>query len=632
MIAENDSMILPYELRIGVTGHRNLPGANFGGLEEAVAVLLTTIGQTLRDAGARPYGPHGAERKLKQRCQLWLADALRALKLMRPSPREVPPERQTPVNWVVVSPLAKGADRLVAKAVLAMTANGPAAQATQPPRLEVILPLPVDEYRHDFDTDDDLREFNELFTPVFHANAVTTLNPNFIAQSHTDSSEARKAAYESVGRAVVDGCEILIAMWNGKLAQGRGGTADIVRYAVDAGRLVLWIDSENPTADVRVLRRRSDKVVRPTTGSIEDFVCEPLPTRAKNFSQGFHRLAAYQRDELLPSVKHRKPSWVASYEQAVADDATGRDIFRVIHDGLQPHYIRTDALATVYQNYYRQAADTVYCCSVTAVAIVAAQVLFFPHQTWLIAFEIAAMCVAMGLVMLSDGEQWKSKWQHDRHLAEWLRRLHFTLPLHRELDKLKVQIIDPRPYPGAEEWFERAFRPVLARLRSDLTKEPSLDTLRKVVADTWIGSQAEWHAGKIEQRKHAAHRFHWAGWLTFLATLLMAVLHIAGVGHDDSHDPHAPPGLLGQAITLMAIVLPAVGGAIHACAVLRDHDRLAARSAQLEPVLRGLADRARVASDRTELARVVAEADHVMAEENDDWWVTLGGQAPVMPG
>lgn len=289
-------------------------------------------------------------------------------------------------------------------------------------------------------------------------------------------------------------------------------------------------------------------------------------------------------------------------------------------------------MANSYQKFYRQAADTVYCCSVTAVAIVAAQVLFFPHQTWLIAFEIAAMCVAMGMVMLSDGEQWKTKWQHDRHLAEWLRRLHFTLPLHPELDNLAVQIIDPRPYPGAEEWFERAFRPVLTQLRSELTQLPSLDTLRKLIADTWIGGQADWHAGKIGQRKHAAHWFHLAGWLTFGATLLMAVLHIAGVGHGDCHDPHAPPGLLGQAITLLAIVLPAVGAAIHACAVLRDHDRLAARSEQLEPVLRGFADRARAANDRKELARVVAEADHVMAEENDDWWVTLGGQTPVMPG
>ncbi|MBL8827248.1 MAG: hypothetical protein JNM18_09700 [Planctomycetaceae bacterium] len=489
-------MMLPYELRIGVTGHRNLAEEDLGSIEHAVGRLLTTIGDMLGDAGARPYGPHGSQRDLKQQCQLLLADALRAVKLMRASPREVPPARQTPVDWVVVSPLAKGADRIVAKAVLALADEKitRTPKATQPPRLEVILPMPVEEYRKDFDTDEDRREFDELFAPAERSGAVTTLNPDFTTHQYANPHEARRAAYESVGRAVVEGCEILMAVWNGKPAQGRDGTADIVRYAVDAGRLVLWIDSDHPTAEARVLRRRTEKDLLPATGGVEDFECRLLPTRAKEFSTAYHRL-----------------------------------------------------------------------------------------------------------------------------------------PLHSELDQLAVQIIDPRPYPGAEEWFESAFRPVLTRLRRELTQQPAIGTLQKIV-DSWIRGQADWHRKKIERHEKGAHQFHLAGWLTFAATLMMAVLHVAGVGHGDTHDPHATLGLLGQSITLLAIVLPAVGAAIHACAVLRDHDRLAARSKQLEPVLRGLADRARAASTRTELARVVAEADHVMAEENDDWWVTLGGQAPVMPG
>ncbi len=657
-------MILSYELRIGVTGHRNLREESVSLIEQAVASLLSTIGDTLREAGARPFGLRGSERDLKQRCQLRLAAALRAVKVMQSSPCDVPPERQTPVDWVVVSPLAKGADRIVARAVLALAdrsqgpspppplpqgargeekaaiakgASGKKTSAaeypppTQPPRLEVILPLPVDEYRKDFAGDDDHREFDELFAPAEQAGAVTTLNADFKERHHADPQEARRQAYESVGRSVVDACEILIAVWDGKPAQGRGGTADIVRYAVDAGRLVLWIDSDNPAADAQVLERPDEKAPHTPTGGGEDFARKPLPTRAKQFSLAYHRLAAYQRDVLHAQVEHRRPEWIAEYETAVAGDEAAGNLFLTIDAGLQPHYVRTDALAKMYQNIYRRAADAVYCCSVAAVAIVAAQVLFFPHHTWLIAFEIAAMCVAMALVMLSDGEQWKSKWQHDRHLAEWLRRLHFTLPLHRELARLKVQIIDPRPYPGAEEWFENAFRPVLGRLRRELTQEPALCTLQKII-DQWIRGQADWHKKQIQKHENDAHHFHLAGWSTFAATLLMAVLHIAGVGHSDANDPHATPGMLGPAITLLAIVLPAVGAALHACAVLRDHDRLAARSKQLEPVLRGLADRTLAARDRTELARIVAEADHVMAEENDDWWLTLGGQAPVMPG
>lgn len=628
------SMTLPYELRIGVTGHRDLPEAKVAATRAAVQTLVTTIGDTLRDAGAHPYGLHGPRRTRKERLQLRLAEVLRAMKLMKPSPRVVPVARQTPINWVVVSPLAKGADRIVADAVLKPSVNHPSQSppSTRPPRLEVILPLPVEEYRKDFQAEADLAEFDELLRRAVDGDSVTVLNRDFSETEHSDPRDARNAAYESVGRAVVEASEVLITVWNGKPASGRGGTAEIVRYAVDAGRCVIWIDSENPTNPARLLTARDEVGSAALTGGIEDYSTEPLPAQAKRLSKAYHRLAAYQRDVLHDEVEHRRPDWIAAYESAVAEDEAGRSAFQALCRVLQPSYIRTDALATIYQTYYRRAADTVYLCSVAAVAIVALQVLFFPHETWLIAFEIAAMCVAATLVMLSEGEQWKAKWQHDRHLAEWLRRLHFTLPFHRELERLRVHVIDPRPYPGAEEWFESAFRSTLTRLRRELTTAPSLATLKKLVADAWIDGQARWHDRKVRQRRHAAHRFHRAGWGTFAATLLMAVLHILGVGHGDAHDPQANSGTLGQAITLLAIVLPAVGAAIHACVVLRDYDRLAARSEQLVPVLRGLADRARAAEDVAALARVVAAADHVMAEENDDWWITLGGQAPVMPG
>ncbi len=628
------SMTLPYELRIGVTGHRDLPEAKVAAIRAAVQTLVTTIGDTLRDAGAHPYGLHGPRRTRKERLQLRLAEVLRAMKLMKPSPRVVPVARQTPINWVVVSPLAKGADRIVAEAVLELPvkAGAPTPPSTRPPQLEVILPFPLDEYRKDFKTADDLAEFEDLLRRAGDAAAITVLNEDFAESQHADARDARNACYESVGRSVVEASEILIAVWNGRPASGRGGTAEIARYAVDAGRCVIWIDSENPTRPPRLLKARDGSASAGTTGGVEDFVHEPVPVEAKLLSKAYHRLAAYQRDVLHDEVEHRTPDWIAAYETAVAGDEAGRTVFQALCRALQPSYIRTDALATLYQTHYRRAADTVYCCSVAAVAIVALQVLFFPHATWLIAFEIAAMCVAAALVMLSEGEQWKAKWQHDRHLAEWLRRLHFTLPFHRELERLRVQVIDPRPYPGAEEWFESAFHSTLTRLRRELTTAPSLATLKKLVADGWINDQASWHDRKVRQRRHAAHRFHRAGWGTFAATLLMAVLHILGVGHGDAHDPKANSGTLGQAITLLAIVLPAVGAAIHACVVLRDYDRLAARSEQLVPVLRGLADRARAAEDGEALARVVAAADHVMAEENDDWWITLGGQAPVMPG
>ena len=60
-----------------------------------------------------------------------------------------------------------------------------------------------------------------------------------------DQAESRLAAYEQVGRYVVDHCDVLIAVWDGQQSHQRGGTAEVVRYALSENRPVLrvWEDS-----------------------------------------------------------------------------------------------------------------------------------------------------------------------------------------------------------------------------------------------------------------------------------------------------------------------------------------------------------------------------------------------------
>jgi len=55
-------------------------------------------------------------------------------------------------------------------------------------------------------------------------------------------SSSRAEAYARAGRYVVDHCDVLIALWDGKPEDGPGGTAEIVRYAREKGRELAWID------------------------------------------------------------------------------------------------------------------------------------------------------------------------------------------------------------------------------------------------------------------------------------------------------------------------------------------------------------------------------------------------------
>lgn len=125
----------------------------------------------------------------------------------------------SPHVFVVVSPLAEGADRLVAEAVLGYDKS----------RLEAVLPLSVDDYMLDFPTQASEDEFKRYLTK---ASSIKVM----------ESSSSREEAYERAGRYVVDHCDVLIAIWDGKPASGRGGTAEIVEYAVKEKRRAILID------------------------------------------------------------------------------------------------------------------------------------------------------------------------------------------------------------------------------------------------------------------------------------------------------------------------------------------------------------------------------------------------------
>jgi hypothetical protein len=121
-------------------------------------------------------------------------------------------------SWMVVSPLAEGADRLVAaRAISQLNA-----------RLVVPLPLPLDDYLLDFPASGSRDEFQDL---LLKAEEVIQL----------PGSRRRDLAYAAAGQYVVNHSDLLIAIWDGKPAHGLGGTGEIVELARKTGLPLVWI-------------------------------------------------------------------------------------------------------------------------------------------------------------------------------------------------------------------------------------------------------------------------------------------------------------------------------------------------------------------------------------------------------
>jgi hypothetical protein len=125
-----------------------------------------------------------------------------------------------------------------------------------------------------------------------------------------------------------------------------------------------------------------------------------------------------------------------------------------------------------------------------------------------------------------------------------------------------------------------------------------------------------------------------------VATLLLALAHLSGLGHEQgerAHDPgdsHAagPMHYVALTISALAISLPAWGAAVHAINTLLERERIAERSAQMSTVLFEIAGRMERTTALVDLQNEVRRARDILLAENQEWLASLRFRPPVLPG
>ena len=131
-----------------------------------------------------------------------------------------------------ISSVAAGGDLLFAESCI---------QLALP--LRVLLPLPVDEFRKDFDDTSWARA-----EQVLHKAASVEV---------AGGNQPRDACYYECGIETVLQSRLLLALWNGGPSQGLGGTQDVVSFARGLGRPVVWLHTE--TRDVQVFNEKTER-------------------------------------------------------------------------------------------------------------------------------------------------------------------------------------------------------------------------------------------------------------------------------------------------------------------------------------------------------------------------------------
>jgi hypothetical protein len=143
--------------------------------------------------------------------------------------QDIPPEAFTYVKNGIKDILAKVTEGLVGISALASGADQLFASLILEQKGHLHIIIPCQDYDTTFSDKDDLERFWLLLNM---AGDVEVLN----------YPEPSEEAYLKAGYRVVDSCDFLLAVWDGKPARGKGGTADIVEYARNRGVTVevIW--------------------------------------------------------------------------------------------------------------------------------------------------------------------------------------------------------------------------------------------------------------------------------------------------------------------------------------------------------------------------------------------------------
>lgn len=148
-------------------------------------------------------------------------------------------EHNPVAEFAALCPLAEGADTLFANVALSMDLP-----------LKLILPFEEIEYLKTFTNDTVRQEFYDVYNRVDKSHISTV--------GHKTGDEVNEL-YLSMGKKLVEQTDYLIAVWNGKAGQGKGGTGDIVAYAIEKRKDILILNPEDKQPHINYLHHEHYK-------------------------------------------------------------------------------------------------------------------------------------------------------------------------------------------------------------------------------------------------------------------------------------------------------------------------------------------------------------------------------------
>jgi hypothetical protein len=553
---------IPYRIRIGVTGHRNLddPAAVQSAVKKAIDAEIE---------------------------KLFPGDSRRTIERVRRA-------GTTPVSFRVLSPLAEGADRVVALAVL----DFPGA------RLDVVLPLALEDYLEDFATEESKEQFRDLLARCRKPVTLRARRLRDDRHDPGDQAELRRQAYRQMGQYVVDHCDVLIAVWDGQPSRGRGGTAETIQYALDQDRPILrvWKDS------FEVLNRDSNNGLN---------------------ASALDAIDQFNRQAITPE---QRASYVKSLDREHFEEPkSAREIpanaRKFVNERLFPYYAQASVMAKDSRKRFHQAGKFIYAFSAAAVGCAALGVLFPSLAGAGFSAELVLLLVIWLTLRQARRKHSHQSWIENRFLAERIR-----CGIFMAICGVEPRPIEVLPYMGhsqtVNDWTVRVFDEIWDRLPPlAVCTQGECLTLNHYVRDVWIGEQVKFHEDKKEREGRARKRLATASLIVLPTTIAAAALHLllllwhpAAAAPESLHLLHQG---LHRGLAFIALLFPAIAASLAGMEAHREHLRLEKRSANMAPQLERLNKQMASATDPERFENLLQQVDEIMLRETQDWLMLM---------
>lgn len=439
-------------------------------------------------------------------------------------------------EWLGLSSVAEGGDQLFIEQVGALGLSWHA-----------ILPLPRAEFAKDFPAAE-WAVVERLLGRAEHIRVIT-------------ENGTREDAYLDCGMATVDGSDLLIAVWDGEPARGKGGTAEVVAYAGLLGKPTILIDARTLKAEYRNM----ENMARFDAG---------LAT--------LNSLPAAPGGE--PANPFMAPKAIFAFQHK-CDDAASRGA---------PQSRRLVVLTVVLH--------------VAATLIAAAGLAFDIHYLAIPFLKLGCLLGALVVaLLLRHYHHSNHNWVRCRLAAEFCRSelaiwgLPRDAPLFEEVD-----------IPGLRG-LSRALH--IMHSRSVRDHPVTLEEFKRIYLERRIDDQASYYRRQEAKALPVFTKLKGGFWIATVLALVCTVCYAAG----EAMKANLPLPVVSTVFYFLPIALPIIAAAFISLISINDLQRRVARYREMQVVLDESRKRVSFCQTWNSLSRVVITTERALLQEVIEW-------------